>query len=304
MAARIEIDPASDPASFDPWKIQAVRHTLSDHPLLQIDALVELGKRQQARKLVRTHTADATAGTSFADAPLLHPNDLGAAATLADIAKARAWMSLLNVQADPLYRRLIDDVLDEVRPLVSRRDPGMCYRAGWIFVSSPNTITPFHMDHEHNFILQISGRKRLYTWDPFDRVVVSERAQELFHDQHSRELVTWSEAWRARARVFELEPGLGGYMPSTTPHLVENGDNPSVTISFTYYTDATRQRELLYRGNAQLRRLGLEPRPVGTSRGRDRMKHAVLSGYTSARNVVRRALGRGVRDNGQPYAPA
>jgi hypothetical protein len=304
MAARIQIDPAPDPASFDPWKIQAVRHALSDHPLLQIDALVELGKRQQARKLVRTHTADATAGTSFADAPMLHPNDQGAAATLADIAKARAWMSLLNVQADPLYRRLIDDVLDEVRPLVSRRDPGMCYRAGWIFVSSPNTVTPFHMDHEHNFILQISGRKRLYTWDPFDRVVVSERAQELFHDQHSRELVTWSEAWRARARVFELEPGLGGYMPSTTPHLVENGDNPSVTISFTYYTDATRQRELLYRGNAQLRRLGLEPHPVGASRGRDRLKHAVLSGYTSARNAVRRALGRGVRDNGQPYAPA
>jgi hypothetical protein len=293
-----------DPASFDPWKIQAVTHALSDHPLLQIDALVELGKRQQERKLVRTHTADATAGTSFADAPLLHPNVKGTVATLADIEKAKAWMSLLNVQADPLYRHLIDDVLDEVRPFVSRRDPGMCYRAGWIFVSSPNTVTPFHMDHEHNFILQIRGRKRLYTWDPFDRVVVSERAQELFHDRHSRELVTWSEAWRARARVFELGPGLGGYMPSTTPHLVENGDGPSITISFTYYTDSTRQRELLYRGNAQLRRLGLQPRPVGASPGRDRVKHAVLSSYTSARNMVRRALGRGVRENRQPYAPA
>ena len=174
------------PDTFDPWKIQAVTHALIDHPLLQIDALVELGKRQQERKLVRTHTAAATAGTSFADAPLLHPNDKGAAATLGDIEKAGAWMSLLNVQADPVYRRLIDDVLDEVKPIVSHRDPGMCYRAGWIFVSSPGAVTPFHMDHEHNFILQIRGAKRLYTWDPFDRVVVSERAQELFHDRHSR----------------------------------------------------------------------------------------------------------------------
>jgi len=299
-APRIHIESTS----FDPWKIQAVTHALSDHPLLQIGALVELGKRQQERKLVRTHTADATAGTSFADAPLLHPNHKGTAATLADIEKARAWMSLLNVQADPVYRQLIDDVLDEVGPIVSRHDPGMCYRAGWIFVTSPNAVTPFHMDHEHNFILQIRGHKRLYTWDPFDRVVVSERAQELFHDRHSRELVTWSEAWRTRARVFDLEPGLGGYMPSTTPHMVENGDGPSVTISFTYYTDSTRQRELLYRGNAKLRRLGLEPRPVGASPGRDRVKHAVLTGYASARNMVRRALGRGVRENGQPYAPA
>lgn len=297
---RIQIDPAS----FDPWKVQAVRHALSEHPLLQIGALVELGKRQQQRKLVRTHTADATAGTSFADAPLLHPNQKDATATLGDIANARAWMSLLNVQADPVYRRLIDEVLDEVQPIVSRRDPGMCYRAGWIFVSSPGAVTPFHMDHEHNFILQIQGRKRLYTWDPFDRVVVSERAQELFHERHSRELVTWDEAWRSRATVFDLEPGMGGYMPSTTPHMVENGDGPSVTISFTYYTDSTRARELLYRGNANLRRLGLEPQPVGASPGRDRVKHAVLAAYTQARNLVRRALGRGVRENHQPYAPA
>jgi hypothetical protein len=293
-----------DPAGFEPWKIQAVTHALADHPLLQIDALVELGRRQQQRKLVRTHSADATAGTSFADAPNLCPNRKDAVTTLADIEHAGAWMSLLNVQTDPIYRRLIDEVLGDVTPIVERHDPGMCYRAGWIFVSSPGAVTPFHMDHEHNFILQIRGRKRLYTWDPFDRVVISERAQELFHDQHSRELVRWREAWRERARVFELAPGLGGYMPSTTPHLVENGDGPSITMSFTYYTDATRQRELLYRGNARLRRLGIDPVPVGASPGRDRVKHAVIAGYTSARNAVRRALGKGVRETGVPYAPA
>ena len=299
-APRIHIDPAT----FEPWKIQALTHALSDHPLLEIGALVELGKRQQERKLVRTHTADATAGTSFADAPNLHPNTKGAAATLAEIEQSRAWMSLLNVQADPIYRRLIDEVLGEIRPIIDGRDPGMCYRAGWIFVSSPGAVTPFHLDHEHNFILQIRGKKRLYTWDPFDREVVSERAQELFHDAHSRELVTWREDFRARARVLDLVPGLGGYMPSTTPHMVENGDEPSITISFTYYTDATRRRELLYRGNARLRRLGLEPTPIGSSPGRDQIKHAVLSGFTLAKNRVRRALGKSVRENDQPYAPA
>ena len=299
-APRIHVDPTT----FEPWKIQALTHSLSDHPLLQIDALVELGKRQEARKLVRTHSSDATAGTSFAEAPKLHANTAGAAATLEGIAKARAWMSLLNVQADPIYRAFIDEILDEVKPIVEQRDPGMCYRAGWIFVSSPNTVTPFHMDHEHNFIMQIRGTKRLYTWDPFDRVVVSERAQELFHDQHSRDLVTWSEDWRRRARILDLEPGLGGYMPSTGPHMVENGPEPSITISFTYYTDSTRQRELLYRGNARLRRLGLDPTPVGTDPTRDRIKSAVLSSYTSAKNMVRRALGKSIRENDQPYAPA
>jgi len=300
MAAYVHLEPAT----FDPWKLQAVTHELMAHPLLQLDALVALGKRLEARRLVRTHSDEATAGSSFGDAPSLHPNAKSAEETLAGIAEAKAWMSLLNVQADPTYRRLVDDVLDQMRPLIESRDPGMCYRAGWIFVSSPGAVTPFHIDHEHNVILQIRGKKRLYAWDPFDREVVSEQAQERFHDAHSRDLVTWNERFRARARVFDLVPGLGGYMPSTTPHLVENGDEPSITMSFTYYTDSTRQRELLYRGNARLRRLGFHPRAVGASPARDKIASAVLAGYATARGAIRRALGRGVRDNSHAHAPA
>lgn len=293
-----------DQAAFDPWKIQAVTHQLSDHPLLRIDSLVQLGSRLQERKLVRTHSGAATAGSSFADAPHLFPNPKTAEETLAGIAQANAWMSLLNVQADPTYRRLIDEILDEIRPFIETRDPGMSYRAGWIFVSSPGAVTPFHMDHEHNFILQICGRKRLYVWDPFDREVISERAQELFHDQHSRELIRWDESFRSRATVFDLEPGMGGYMPSTASHMVENGDSPSVTISFTYYTDSTRRRELLYRGNAKLRRLGMSPRPVGESASVDRLKHAALASYFAVHTATRRALHKSIRDNFAPYAPA
>jgi len=295
---------AIDRAVFDPWKIQAVTHQLVDHPLLQIESLIELGRRLQQRRLVRTHSGAASAGSSFADAPNLFPNTKSVEETLGGIVAANAWMSLLNVQADPTYRRLIDEILDEIRPFIETRDPGMSYRAGWIFVSSPGAITPFHMDHEHNFILQILGRKRLYVWDPSDREVLSERALELFHDAHSRELVQWKEEFRSRATVFELAPGIGGYMPSTAAHMVENGDGPSITISFTYYTDSTRRRELLYRGNAKLRGLGLQPRPVGVSAARDRSKLAALSMYFAAHTAARRALGKGVRDNHVPYAPA
>jgi hypothetical protein len=289
---------------FHPWKVQAVRHALMDHPLLRIESLIELGQRLEKKKLVRTHSGDAQAGSSFADAPILHPNRKSAAETLSGIEQANAWMSLLNIQADPLYRHFVDEVLDELKPCIDGFDPGMAFRAGWIFVSSPGAVTPFHIDHEHNFILQITGRKKLYTWDPYDRVVLPEPAQELFHDRHSRELLTWSDAFRARARVFDLEPGLGGYMPSTTGHMVENGAAPSVTISFTYYTDSTRRNELLYRGNARLRKLGLTPAAIGESRMRDHFKHACLRSYFGAHSLLRRSLGKGVRDNTVPYAPA
>ena len=33
--------------AFDPWRIQPFKHALTDHPLLQTEQLVELGKRCQ-----------------------------------------------------------------------------------------------------------------------------------------------------------------------------------------------------------------------------------------------------------------
>lgn len=288
--------------NFDPWRVQPVTHRLADHPLLQLPSVIELGKRLESLGRVRTHSDEAKADTSFNHAPKAHPNPKSVVQSLEDIEHANAWMSLLNVQTDPLYRTLVDLVLDDVKPVFDEKDPGMCYRGGWIFVTSPNAITPFHMDLEHNFILQMKGRKRVYVWDPFDRSVVSERGQELFHSYHSRELVTFREELREKAMVFDLEEGQGAFMPSTAPHMVENGNNPSITMSFTFYTDSTRRRSLVYRGKNHLRRLGLHPTPVGESKRRDELLHGAMRGYVGAKDFVRKKLGRPVQPSNAPYA--
>lgn len=291
-----------DVASFDPWRIQPVRHALVDHPLLQLPALIALGERLEARGSIRTHGNDAVAGTSFGDAPKTCPNALSAAKTLAAIADAKAWMSLLNVQTDPLYRVLVGDVLDGIRARVGHRDPGMCYRAGWIFVTSPHTVTPFHFDKEHNFILQISGTKRIYVWDHTDTVVASEQARDRFHHTHGRELLTWREDFRERARVFDLRPGEGAYMPSTSPHMVETHDEPSVTISFTYYTDSTRRDALLHKTHELVRRRGIRLPPVGRTPALDALTHAGVATVLGARGLVRRMTGRPVETVGRRFA--
>ncbi len=66
---------------------------------------------------------------------------------------------------------------------------------------------------------------------------------------------------------------------------------PSVTISFTYYSDSTRRREMLYRGNAQLRRMGLNPVPVGASPLRDGAKATLLRAYTGAQGGIQARAG-------------
>ncbi|RZA19861.1 MAG: hypothetical protein EOP93_07600 [Lysobacteraceae bacterium] len=300
--AGAEPDPAPlidlDPARFDPWQIQGVRHRLSNHPLLQLPALVELGKRLEARGSIRTHNDTALAGTPFTDAPGLHPNEKSASATLAGIEDAHAWMSLLNVQLDPVYRELVGTVLESVRPLVERHDPGMTYRGGWIFVTSPGAVTPFHFDKEHNFILQIRGHKRVFVWDHRDEVVASEQAREEFHRHHVRDRLAWREEFRERARVFELAPGEGAYMPSTSPHMVENGDEPSVTASFTYYTASTRRDALLHVAHHLMRRAGWTPPAVGRRPAFDVATHACAAMVVAGLRLA----GKRVRDARVPFA--
>ena len=275
-----------DTSVFQPWRIQPVRHHLCRHPLLQLESLVELGARLQAHGGIRTHSSDATAGTPFNAAPQLHPNRQSATETLRSIDAANAWMSLLNVQTDPTYRDLVGTVLDDIRPQIETHDPGMCHRAGWIFVSSPRAVTPFHFDKEHNFILQMRGHKRVYAWDHRDTVVASEHARDRFHHLHERDLLRWRDEFRERAQVFDLAPGQGAYMPSTSPHMVENGDEPSITMSFTYYTDSTRRDSLLHKTHALIRGLGLVPPAVGRSPMFDALTHAGVTTMIDARAVA------------------
>ncbi len=291
-----------DEALFDPWCIQPVRHSLVGHPLMELPALIALGERLEARGSIRTHGNAAGAGTSFGDAPKTHPNTLSAAQTLGAIQEANAWMSLLNVQIDPLYRELVGEVLDDVGTQVGRSDPGMCYRAGWIFVTSPHTVTPFHFDKEHNFILQLSGKKRIYVWDHTDTVVASEQARDRFHHSHGRELLVWREEFRDRARIFDLLPGEGAYMPSTSPHMVETQGEPSITISFTYYTHATRRDALLHKTHELLRRRGMNPPPVGRMPVLDALTHTGVATVLGARGTLRRIAGRPVATVGGRFA--
>lgn len=293
-----------DWTKFDPWTVTPVKHRLSDDHRFRIEELVELAKRLESKGGIRAHTNAAEAGTSFSSAPDLHPVKDSLVATMEHIAAAKAWMSLLNVQTDPVYRELVDEVLDSVRPNVERKDPGMGYRGGWIFVSSPKTVTPFHIDKEHNFILQIQGQKTVYVWDPDELRVVSDKARDRFHSRHDRGLITWREEFRELAHCFKLNPGEGAYMPSTSPHLVEVGEEPSVTVSFTYYTDSTRRDSLIHKIRGRLAEFGVS---VPSSRNSGVFDEAIYLGARAARAATRavyRARGQRVGEEQATYARA
>ena len=263
-----------DEMQFDPMKICAVKHDLVNHPLLQLPSLVALAERM-AEKYIRFHKGDVKPSTSFEKAPQENGLDMPPVQVIRDIEEAGAWLSLHHIQQDPEYRKLVLEVLDGVRDRVCRKDSWMHNFAGWIFVSAPGAVTPYHMDHENNFILQIRGEKEIHVFNPLVRSVVTERCLEIFHRTWSRELVTYEDAHEQHATVFHVRPGDGAYMPTTAPHWVKNGDNVSVTVSFTYYSKEARRREGLHQFNWILRRLRMVPSPVGASPSRDRVKSTI-----------------------------
>lgn len=261
VTASVPID--ADWSHFDPWHTQAVRHRLTDHPLLQSDQLIALGERFRGSSRLFTFNNQAGAGANFDAVSRLYPNVRTIKDSLRNISEAKAWVLLRHVQADPAYRALIDYALDPIQREIERKDPGMYYRAGWIFVAAPNTTTPFHIDRNHGILLQVRGVKTVYVWDAEDTDVVTDRARDVFHARHDLDLVSWHEEFRERAHVFKLGPGMGVYIPETCAHMVETSDEPSTTISLTYSTDATRRDAVVHVMHDLMRRKGIEPPAVG-----------------------------------------
>ncbi len=198
-------------------------------------------------------------------------NGLSAEETILRIADCKSWLVLKYVEQDPEYRDLLHLCLAEVAGHSEPLRPGMLLAQGFIFLSSPGAVTPYHMDPEHNFLLQIRGSKRVELFDGHDRSILSEEELEQFYCGAHRNLAYRN---RGRAWTFDLAPGRGMHLPVTAPHYVKNGAQVSVSFSITFRTPDLKRRRMVHICNAFLRRRGLRPTPAGTRPWQDFLKYA------------------------------
>ena len=245
-----------------------IRHRLTDHPLFALSSLVALSHRLP-REQVEYNAGDLTLSQ---DPDRMPQTELSIEETIERIETCRSWMVLKYVEHDPVYRRLLDDCLDELHAVAPEVTKGMRMRQGFIFVSSPGAVTPFHLDHEHNFLLQVRGTKTVTQYDREDRRLVTDEEIERSYAGAHRNLQLRGPA---REDVFELGPGDGLHFPVDAPHHVRNGAAVSISFSVTFRTDASARRAGIYRLNGRLRQLGLHPSRVGQSPLRDQAKWLV-----------------------------
>jgi hypothetical protein len=255
-------------------------HNLSGQPLFELPRLVRLAKTLEGSYVEYNAGQIPVSLPNWQDTPY---TGLSAEETIRDADEICSWMVLKRAEHCPEFKRLLDTCLDEIEPLSEPIEPGMCEREAAVFVSSPSSVTPYHMDHEINFLLQLRGTKTISVFNAADSTVLSDRElEDYFSGPAVHRNMRFAEDYQQRATVFELRAGLGLHIPTTAPHWVKNGDAISISFSASFKTRASLQRGNVYRMNAVLRRLGLDPVPWSRSPARDRIKH-------HAYRVLRRA---------------
>lgn len=275
----LEIDPETFRTHFN-RKPFLIRHHLCDHPLFRLSNLANLA-RTLPPGIVEYNAGNIP--VSLPDQDKTPYTGLSAEETVRRIEEYRSWMVLKRAEADPECFGVLNQCLDEIQMLSEPIEPGMCEREAAIFVTSPGSVTPYHMDKEINFLLQIRGSKTISVFCASDREVVSEvELERHFTGAAIRRNMVFHERYQERATVFELKAGYGIHIPTTDPHWIKNGDAVSVSFSNGFKTSASLRRGMIYNLNGRIRKLGLRPADYGKGALRDTMKLQVLRAINRA----------------------
>lgn len=264
-------------------------HGLAQHPLFTLPHLLELAKatrRNRPNDLYYDVGDDVRIGSRWSEMGPKPPVE----EAMRNIESAGAWVTLHQAQKDSAYGEVFHQCMREFESLTGLRFRDlMQVEDALIFITSPNRITPYHIDRECNFLLQISGHKTIFVFDQKDRDVLPETEIERFWTVDNN-AATYKPHFQARALSLRLVPGNGIHIPVNAPHWVKNDDNVSISLSvnFTWKDSAGAN---VYRANYWLRRLGMKPAPPRESKFVDGVKTAVMaSSFVPAVNFARGAV--------------
>src|ERR1700716_62236 len=270
-----------------PLKPFAIRHRLAGHPLLTLPRIAELAA-ELPRDLIEYNSGKVATGQ---DPEAIAAVDLDPVEVVRRIETAGAWMVLKRVENSPEYRRLLEDTLLSVaraRGFNSRLDADFEQVEGFLFVSSPNSTTPFHLDSEDNFFVHVHGEKFFTIFDNNDRSIVCDDEIERSMTKHRN--LKYDDSFAPRGTVFHLFAGDGCYVPYQWPHWVRTSDSHSISVAITWKTREVRRLNDLHFFNSMLRGIGLPQKPPGTQPLRDALKLAFYRTVTTAIRPLRASL--------------
>ncbi|QQR39180.1 cupin-like domain-containing protein [Devosia rhizoryzae] len=262
----------ADEAAFEnlfPNKSFRIQHKLVGDQRLTLPAILELVK-QMPRDRIEYNSGKANVSQDPTTTPLV---DLDPQEVVRQIETAGAWMVLKRIEIVPAYKELLETALQSVataQGFKSLDAAGFTDVQGFLFVSSPGSTTPFHLDSEDNFFVQVHGDKQFAVFDNTDHSIVSEEQIEHAITKHRN--IKYEDRFAARGTVNELKPGEGVFVPYIWPHWVKTKDTYSISVAITWKTKEVKRRNDLYVVNSMLRDRGLPQSAPGVKPALDAVK--------------------------------
>lgn len=210
-----EVFPPTSHADFAasyPEGPHKLRHNLRDHPLLTIEALAVLGESLPPRS-VEYNRGDLPIGLE--ERPGATGLTIGE--TIRGIETSNSWSVLKNIEQNPAYADLLAQLLAEIRPEIEARTGRMMKTQGFIFVTSPDAVTPYHFDPEHNILLQLRGSKEMTIFPAGDTRFAPDEVHETYHTGGGREL-KWRDEFAPHGLKLRITPGEALFVPVMSPH--------------------------------------------------------------------------------------
>lgn len=245
----------------------ALEHHLETDPLFSLPRLAQAASRCRhyaARRVKNTEASfnmsELVSGRAISD-------------VLDSLQDSHAWIKLSSIDvSDPDYKDVVRRFLQGIqnltdRPIVSE----ITWSQLTVFIASPHVVTSYHIDHEMNFLCQISGEKDVCLFDPSDRELLPDDEIERFYFGNW-DAAAYRNDLQSRGRIFRLAPGVAVHQPPLAPHWVKNGPKVSISASVSFCMREIDRRAKIYQANYFLRRVGLRPRPPETSPFRDALK--------------------------------
>lgn len=278
----IAVDPALAQAKFLKEAF-TLRHTLVGNPLFALPRLVALAK-SLPRDRIEYNSGKVAVGVKPEDVPKI---DMPPEAVIRSIETANAWMVIKRVEQDPAYREVLETFVREANAAAGRAPNSYSDVEGYIFVSSANSTTPFHVDAEENILIQLHGDKFVRTFENTDRQLVTEEAMEISPSKHRNQ--HYEDWYEDRATLHHLRPGDALHMPYMIPHWVSTGASYSISMAMTWKTPEVKRLNKIRLMNGTLRRFGLPQRPPGVAPAMDALKVATHDAMRAVIDPLRKS---------------
>jgi Cupin-like domain len=191
------------------------QHKLMGHPTLTLENLARVIPALPKKHVMYSKGLLDT-GADFETTFKARPKNQTIEETIENIRVKDSYIMVSSPEVDKSFAPVYAELLNDVNRLIKMRGVGERAISPklYLFIASPNSVTPFHLDRYSTFLMQFRGSKQISVFPQWDEQVVSAALMWLMPTHicrgHGKKIGTPpnSSSSRVMRCIFRLWPGI------------------------------------------------------------------------------------------------